>query len=319
MWIGPLVLGSLGIIFGLCPGWVGRHLVEPAVLAFHPEAENIHLKLFYGFNDPLLLSVITLALGSIGYGVRQWLQNASKCIKQHQPVTGTQLYGWILDLTDALAGIHTRLIQNGSLQRYLTAILSSVVAGVGVTILSTGTAVRIPLNFLAEASVIEILLVLLMLGSLIVLLMARSNLMAVCTLGIIGAGCAMIFLWNGAPDAALTQLLVETLTVIIVANVLLRLPAMTPHLSSPSRLVFNAGIALAAGTIVTLLLFASAAGPLDRSITAYYESLSLVKAHGRNIVNVILVDFRSFDTLGEIIVVAVAGLAGVALIRRRHP
>lgn len=129
----------------------------------------------------------------------------------------------------------------------------------------------------------------------------------------------MIFLWNGAPDAALTQLLVETLTIIIVANVLLRLPAMTPHLTSPSRLVFNAGIALAAGTMVTLLLLAAVAGPIDRSITEYYERFSVMKAHGRNIVNVILVDFRSFDTVGEIIVVAVAGLASVALIRRRRP
>jgi multicomponent Na+:H+ antiporter subunit A len=320
MWVGPLVLGFMGIVFGLCPDWVGRHLVEPAVLAFYPKAEDIHLKIFYGFNDPLLLSVITLALGGIGYGCRRWLRRASERIRENQPVTGSQLYGRMLDLTGVLAAVHTRTVQNGSLQGYLSAILFSVVAGVGMTLQISGFAVRLPpLNFAADAAAIEILMGVLMLCALIVLLMSRSSLLALCSLGVIGAGCAMIFLWNGAPDVALTQLLVETLTMIIVANVLLRLPAMTPHLSRPSRLLFNAGIALAAGTVVTLLLLASAAGPLDRSITAYYESFSVVKAHGRNIVNVILVDFRSFDTLGEIVVVAVAGIAGVALIRRRRP
>jgi len=319
MWVGPLVLGFLGSIFGLFPDWVGRHLVEPAVLAFHPQADDIHLKLFYGFNAALLLSIITLILGGIGYGTRQWLRRTSKHIKQNQPVTGSQIYGRILDLTAVLATGHTRVIQTGSLQWYLSVILFFVVSGVGMTLLCTGTGFRVGRNIFEDWVVIEILLGILILGALIVLLFARSSLMAVCALGVIGTGCAMIFLWNGAPDAALTQLLVETLTIIIVANVLLRLPAMPPHLTRPPRLLFNAGIALVAGTLVTLLLLASVEGPLDRSITDYYERLSVVKAHGRNIVNVILVDFRSFDTFGEIIVVAVAGLAGVALIRRRPP
>jgi multicomponent Na+:H+ antiporter subunit A len=318
MVIGPLVLGFLGIFFGLCPNWVGRHLVEPAVLAFYPLATDIHLKLFYGFNAPLLLSVVTLVLGGAGYGARPYLRKISRFIRENRPITSSQVYGRMLDMTSTLAGMHTRLVQNGSLQRYLSVILFSVVAGVGATLVATGVSVRPPWSVVADADVIEILLCLLIFLSLIVLLLAGSSLLALCALGVIGAGCAMIFLWNGAPDVALTQLLVETLTLIIVASVLLRLPAMSPHLSSPSRLVFNAGIALAAGTVVTILLLASVSGPLDRSITVYYETLSVAKAHGRNIVNVILVDFRSFDTLGEIVVVAVAGIAGVALIRRRR-
>jgi multicomponent Na+:H+ antiporter subunit A len=77
----------------------------------------------------------------------------------------------------------------------------------------------------------------------------------------------------------------------------------------------NAFLALAAGGLVTSLILAVTAIELDRSLTAYFEANSYIAAHGRNIVNVILVDFRSLDTLGEITVVAVAGLAGYALIR----
>ena len=195
----------------------------------------------------------------------------------------------------------------------------TVVLGVGIPLLNAGFDSQPSLNAMLSLAAVEVLLGLLMLAALGVVLKARSSLLAVCALGVVGAVCAMIFLWNGAPDVALTQLLVETLTIIIVANVLLRLPALPQPLVSQRRRWFNAGLALAAGTLVAGLILVTTNGRLDRSITSYYETYSYVKAHGRNIVNVILVDFRSFDTLGEIVVVAVAGLAGLALIRGRRP
>jgi multicomponent Na+:H+ antiporter subunit A len=116
---------------------------------------------------------------------------------------------------------------------------------------------------------------------------------------------------------ALTQLLVETLTVIIVAIVLLRLPDLHDRAchDRPVRIA-DGLLAAAAGTVVTIMLLQAGALPLDRTVTAFYEQQSLTAAHGRNIVNVILVDFRALDTLGEITVVALAGWAAFALIRR---
>ena len=135
----------------------------------------------------------------------------------------------------------------------------------------------------------------------------------------VGSGAALIFLVYGAPDLALTQLLVETLTLIIVAIVLLRLPPLdkTAGAHSPGRW-FDALVAVGTGTLVAALTLAVTGGPLDRQLTDFFEQNSAIAAHGRNIVNVILVDFRSLDTLGEIVVVATAGLAGFSLLARRR-
>ncbi len=314
MWLGPLMLGGLGVFFGTCPDWVGRHLIEPAVVAFHPQADDIHLKLFYGFNLPLLLSAATLALGAIGYAGRRHLRRTIAAAEKRLPITAEAIYARLLDSTADLAAAHTRMIQNGSLQRYLSVIFVFVVLGAGTPLFTAG------LDFMPAAAamkipaVVEILLGLLMLAALAVVVGARSRLLAVCGLGVVGACNAMFFLWHGAPDVALTQLLVETLTIIIAALVLLRLPPLPRSRSTIRHRAFNAGLAAAAGGLVAVLLMAAGAGGIDRSVTAFYEAASFVEAHGRNIVNVILIDFRSFDTLGEIVVVAVAGLAGLALI-----
>ena len=128
----------------------------------------------------------------------------------------------------------------------------------------------------------------------------------------------MLFLMYGAPDVALTQLLVETLTVIVVALVLLRLPSLTARQPMPSAVrLWNGLLAIAIGTLITALILAVNQTELDRSLTDFFEANSYIAAHGRNIVNVILVDFRSLDTLGEIAVVALAGLACYALIKKR--
>jgi multicomponent Na+:H+ antiporter subunit A len=115
---------------------------------------------------------------------------------------------------------------------------------------------------------------------------------------------------------------VETLTVIIVSIVLLRLPSLSSAKNeSLLKKTCDGLLSVGMGCLITILLLAVTAEPPDRFITEFFEQNSYVAAHGRNIVNVILVDFRSFDTLGEIIVVATAGLAGFSLIhkRRRKP
>jgi multicomponent Na+:H+ antiporter subunit A len=147
---------------------------------------------------------------------------------------------------------------------------------------------------------------------------AGSRLLAICSLGVVGAGIAMLFLMYGAPDVALTQLLVETLTVIVVTLVLLRLPRLNTGRGLPTAVkLWNGFLAVAIGALMTGLILAVNQTELDRSVTDFFEINSYIAAHGRNIVNVILVDFRSLDTLGEITVVALAGLAGYALIQKQ--
>jgi multicomponent Na+:H+ antiporter subunit A len=149
-------------------------------------------------------------------------------------------------------------------------------------------------------------------------LTTSSRVAAIAGLGAVGIGVALIFIIYGAPDVAITQLLVETLVVVLFAVAALRLP----RLDAGGRKVhrpLDAVLALAVGATVTVVLLAVTTGPIDRDITAYYETAAWPEAYGRNIVNVILVDFRALDTFGEIAVVVIAALSAFALLKGRRP
>ena len=316
MWLGPVFMGGLGLVFGMVPDWVGHWLIEPAVRAFHPSMEDIQLKLFYGINEPLLLSIATLSLGAIIYRIKGPLRQLIGYVLRLIPVRFEHIYSGGLDGIAKIARIQTALLQNGSLHRYLSVIIVSVVIGVGLPILSQNMP-RLTLQN-SDSSLTDWLVVGIIIISVIAVARARSRLLAICCLGVVGAGIAMLFLMYGAPDVALTQLLVETLTVIIVTLVLMRLPGLKMRRPTPSPIkIWNGLLATSIGTVFTVLILSVTQNDLDRSLTNFFEANSYITAHGRNIVNVILVDFRSLDTLGEITVVALAGLAGYALIQAR--
>lgn len=315
MRFGPSIMGGLTILFGIIPWWVSTNLVQPAVLAFHPTREKIHLQLFHGFNAPLLLSIITLILGGLIYLKRSHMRIGVALLRQRLPVTSQRIYELCLDLFMRTAERLTRGLQNGSLTAYLTVIVLCMAATVGWPWISNAAAaMRLPI---LDGPMAAVGLVLLIFAATVVVVTAKRPLAAICGLGGVGAGVALIFLVFGAPDLALTQLMVETLTVIIVSLVLPRLPTLNNVIKRPLlRRIMTAGLCAAVGLLITSLLMGIGQQPLDRSLTAFYESNSYLAAHGRNIVNVILVDFRALDTLGEIIVVVLAAWAGIALFRK---
>jgi multicomponent Na+:H+ antiporter subunit A len=142
-------------------------------------------------------------------------------------------------------------------------------------------------------------------------LRTHSRLVAITALGGIGAGIALVFVLYGAIDVAMTQLFVEILVVIFLAIAMARLPAEG---AIPFR-AGNAMVAVALGVGVTLVQLSVLGTDLDRFMTAFFEERSAPEAFGRNIVNVILVDFRGFDTMGEIAVVVLAAVAAIAALR----
>jgi multicomponent Na+:H+ antiporter subunit A len=316
MWLGPIFLGGLGLVFGVMPDRIADWVIKPAVSAFHPSMENIQLKLFHGINEPLLLSIATLSLGTVFYVFKRPLRLIIDYPLRKTPIRFEQIYTLGLDGIAKIAEIQTRLLQNGSLHRYLSVIIASVILGVGLPFLSAYTRAMPVENF--DPPLAGWLLSGITVAAVITVVKARSRLLAICSLGVVGAGIAMLFLMYGAPDVALTQLLVETLTVIVVTLVLLRLPRLNARqaLLTAGKL-WNGLLAVTIGALMTGLILAVNQTELNRSLTDFFEINSYIAAHGRNIVNVILVDFRSLDTLGEITVVALAGLAGYALIQKQ--
>jgi len=315
---GPTLMGGLCLLFGIIPGWVSDNLVQPALRSFSTVEDEVHLAIFHGFNLPLLLSILTLTLGGVIYAFRRPLGSRLTAILKRMPVNTQRCYQGGLDLFLKAAHLLTDGLQNGSLHRYLLTIIG-VFALTTAGVWWAGGSGMPETRILPDLPLSHWLLVTVMAAAVVVVVAARSRVLAVGALGVIGGGAALVFLVYGAPDLALTQLLVETLTLTIVAIVLLRLPPIDPPtVDRNARRWVDGLVAVGTGIVVAALSLATTSGPIDRQLTAFFEHNSYVAAHGRNIVNVILVDFRSLDTLGEIVVVATAGLAGYALIARNR-
>ncbi len=134
-------------------------------------------------------------------------------------------------------------------------------------------------------------------------------------MGLVGFGTAIVFLTFGAPDVALTQFTVEVLLVVILATVLIRLPLRARDARTGRQRASDAVVAGMLGLSVALVLLAVLASPFDPRLGDWFGAQSVPGGYGRNVVNVILVDFRALDTLGEIAVLAIAAFSVLALLR----
>ncbi|MBL9059114.1 MAG: DUF4040 domain-containing protein, partial [Mangrovicoccus sp.] len=314
MLAGPVVLGALGLWFGLAPGWLQEVIVIPAVAAVSGQpgtAKELHL--WAGVNTALVLSLLTFAAGAAVYlrheALREALEERAKRLISFDR-------GWdrLLDGVIGFAGRVTAILQPGDLTRYLTTVFVTIALGLGVAALVHG------LNFgpitTSDAQIKHVAVFLLTLSGTGLAIVTRSRIAAIAGLGAVGIGVALVFLLFGAPDLAITQMLVEMLVVVLFAVAALRLPVM-PEVAFRPR-PFHAVLSGTIGVLVTMILLAATSLPLDMRLTEFFEKASYPEAHGRNVVNVILVDFRAFDTFGEISVVTVAALAAYALLRQRR-
>jgi multicomponent Na+:H+ antiporter subunit A len=294
----------------------GERLLLPAAGAVMQYRPDYRLALWHGINLPLVLSLATFAIGGALYAYRAKLVSLLDRLNAALPTTGDRAYDAAMAGLVRLAGWQTRLLQNGVQRDYMRVVFATLAIAVGGTlVLKHGLMAPEVWTSPTYYEWGAVLLIVLGTGATV---LAESRLLAICALGTVGIGVALIFLMFSAPDVALTQLLVETLVVVIAALVLLKLPYLK---FTGRRITFgrtlDAIIALAVGGTVTATLLAVTAVPIDLSLTEFFEVQAVPGGFGRNIVNVILVDFRAFDTLGEVAVVAVAGLAAYALIKLR--
>jgi len=169
-----------------------------------------------------------------------------------------------------------------------------------------------------DVNIFEPGLILLMIAGALTAVFTRSRLTAVAALGFVGYGVALIYLLHGAPDVAITQLVIETLTVVLMVLVLYRLPVFKPFSSKAIR-VRDGVLAVIVAALFASLVLIESSGATIASISPYFVENSALKAFGRNIVNVILVDFRGIDTLGEITVLSIAALGVYALLKLKLP
>ncbi|MEM6822211.1 MAG: hydrogen gas-evolving membrane-bound hydrogenase subunit E, partial [Verrucomicrobiota bacterium] len=169
---------------------------------------------------------------------------------------------------------------------------------------------------LPQARLHEWVLVSLMATAAVIATLTKSRLKALLSLGIVGFGVALIFMFYSAPDLAITQVLVETLTIVLFMLVVYRLPRFRIYSSGMQRIA-DGVFSLIVGGIITTLILKAQQLQLSSSISETFGELSYAAAKGKNVVNVILVDFRALDTFAEITVLGIAALGVIALVSRR--
>ncbi|MEM6758451.1 MAG: putative monovalent cation/H+ antiporter subunit A [Pseudomonadota bacterium] len=311
MLVGPVLLAVLGTLFGVNPDLLQTTLIDPTVASLLGSIEDAkELKLWAGVNMPLILSIATVALGTVLYILHRGLRARLIAITTAAPNFDR---GWdaFLNGLKGFAAWQTRVIQPGVLRIYIFATFATVLVAIAGTMALRNAWPAMPDLLAVEWQ--ELGLALLIIAGAVLTVITSSRITAMAALGVVGIGVALIFIVYSAPDVAITQLLVETLVVVLVAVAMLRLPLLDRE--GRDHRPLDAVLAGAIGLSVTAVLLAVIETPIDRRLTDYFEVTSWPEAFGRNIVNVILVDFRALDTFGEIAVVVIAALSAYALLR----
>ncbi|MGE6782223.1 putative monovalent cation/H+ antiporter subunit A [Ensifer adhaerens] len=316
LWLGPALLAAKGLSAALLSGLTHALVSTPMASAIAGEPRAVTISVVPHVGLPLMMSIATVVIGIGIYlkldRVRAFVATILADIGWGPDRGFDQFIRGLVRVSVAL----TRRLQSGRLEVYMTATFILVAFVLLVVPIAYGEFPRAPF-FAADVPLHELAIMAIAVIGLVAVVLAADRLTAIVSLGIQGFAVAVIFLLFGAPDLAFTQFMIETLSVVVLALVMTRL-RLSPSDHRPlAQKVPDFAIALACGLGFGLMLLKVTGVPFDATLTDFFNLYSKSIAHGANVVNVIIVDFRGTDTLGEIAVVMVTGLAILSLVRLR--
>ncbi|WAA10012.1 Na+/H+ antiporter subunit A [Fervidibacillus albus] len=315
MLISPVILASLVVIFGFFPNILSDRIIAPAVETIMPmfTIDEIHISHWHGFQPELFMT-----LGVVGFGILLYFTLA-KWTKIYQvfpnKLTLNGLYDVLMPSLETGSNMFIRTHMTGYIRTYLAYIFTFFIGILGFTMWSK-QAFQFDSTNLADIGLYEVLLFLAVVIGTVTILASKSRLTSIIALGAVGYSVSLFFILFRAPDLALTQLVIETISVALFLLCFYFLPRNF-HVEKTRFKLTNALISIGVGIIITLIAISSYSTKLFPSISEYYVDHTYDPAGGENMVNVILVDFRGFDTLFEISVLSIAGLGVYGLIKLR--
>jgi len=297
---------------GMLPMFTVGPILDIAVFGtLQARPPEYSLAIWHGINLPLIMSVIALGLGTLIYFNRNML---IRNYERHEHINAKR---WFMSGMEAFFNFSiqvTRRFDKGSLQNAAAWIIFASV------IITTSGFLSFDSPLLGSRSLMEldivsaILALVIILASLYTVIWHRQRLTSLAVIGVVGLVISLIFIKFSAPDLALTQISVEIVTIILLLLALYFLPQKTPKETSSSRIGRDIFLAVLSGVGITLFTMMILSRDFD-PISSYFLDNSVPGGGGTNVVNVILVDFRGFDTLGEIVVLALAGLGIFAMLQ----
>ena len=316
MFGGPVLMGLLALGGGILVGWTSDVFLAPISTAVTHHTQHPHLSLIPDFTKlPVYASVLTWALGVLFFWKLTTIRTALKAVLDATGWTFDRIFDALMFGLIRAAHAITQLLHHGRLELYLFVVFAGFALAVGAPVVLAQAWPQI--TSWPELTFYEMAIILIALIGLGAVLIARTRLVAIVSLGIQGFAVALTFMLYGAPDLSFTQFMVEVLSVVILALVMTRLYLDRRDPRVLAEMIRDGALALLGGAAVSLLLLIVLQHPLDMRLTELFAATSVPIAHGHNVVNVILVDYRGLDTLGEISVVMTAGIAIFALIRMR--
>jgi multicomponent Na+:H+ antiporter subunit A len=317
MLLAPALLAGVCVLQGVMPQWLDSVILTPAVFSVMGPQPLPPVLLWHGLNLPAMLSLGTLLGGAALYA----LSRSRLGLRIARRSTGgfNTVYDRGMAAIDGLGTLFTRVLQSGYLKFAVMMMLGFLVLSFTYPFIVKAGAGLGRLDLSPVAAYEAALLALLMVGALAVTL-AKQPLSAVLTLGLVGLLVSFLFVVLRAPDLALTQLLIETATLILFLLVIRFLPPFRRETLSRWVRCRDVGVSIMVGGLVVVLLLIANSDTLYPSIASYFLEQSLRLGGGRNVVNVIVVDFRGYDTMGEITVLTIAAIGVYTLIKlRREP
>ncbi|MEU1971771.1 Na+/H+ antiporter subunit A [Microbacterium sp. NPDC019599] len=313
----PVVLSGLTVVAGIAASWLDEALAPyaetaPASTPGVPAPEHAaHLALWHGFEPALWISLLTIAAG---VGVFAYTRRAA--IDRILPFGAGEIYNATLRGVARLSVFTTSLTQRGSLPVYVGTIFLVFVAAEG-TVLIAGDEWRA--EFEAYQTPAQLLVAPLMIVAGVIATRARKRYTGVVLVSVTGLGMVVLFATSGAPDLALTQILVETVTLVAFALVLRRIPSRLGEHNASVAPIARAVLGIAVGLTMAVVALVATGARTDPSIATQWTELAYELGHGKNVVNVALVDLRGWDTMGElsVLIVAATGVASLVFVTHR--
>ncbi len=311
--VAPVILAVLGLVLGLAAPLVDAALDGYADL-FPTDAKPSHLALWHGLEPALGISALTIAAGLGLFAVGARIAGVPSPLRGR--ATAANAYAAVMRGVDRISARTTSVTQRGSLPYYLSVILGVFVVAIGAALVLNRTwpdEVRW-WDYPGQVGIALIMIV-----AAIAATRASKRFQAVVLVGVTGYGMSALFALQGAPDLALTQILVEVVTLVAFVLVLRRLPARLGEAHGSHHRGVRAVIGISVGIVMSIVAVVALGARTDAPISLVWPELAFEQAYGRNVVNVALVDLRAWDTMGElsVIIAAATGVASLIFISGR--
>ncbi len=315
MWLPPLILALGGILLGIMPDYAGSLFSLQAANAIFGADTQLHLKIWHGFNTVLVLSLVTLAAGIFIYMINKPGKERLNFVKKLNHLSPEYIMGKSVDAFFRFSEWYTGKFHNGYLRSYHLQIILFAEALLAYKLWLSGP-IEIDFFSLAMLSVYEVAIVAILIGALIMMLTTRTRLTAVVSMSVIGYCICLMFVFYSAPDLAMTQFTIDTLTTVLFVLVLYKLPPFL-NLGTKKERYRDIAVSLIFGIILCMVALQAHHEPIVTATSNFYGDAAYTEAKGKNVVNVILVDFRGIDTLFETVVLSIGAIGVYNLLRLR--